>query len=308
MSDPMWFDDIPVIGKLSPPEAAAKLREMGDLEAAAQVESPEPMADGTESFGMLGWGKAKHRLYRNTTHTFGFVAISSDTDLLPARHAGQIDPDERLKNNRIKITLDRLRVASYPGGGMHRILFDFYAKNQAEGQDEHLHFTLTLRVQEGQYAGVIGYPIFVGLNVGAAGIDMKGFTVNVKNDADERFLAALESDVFRSGLKLATTVQPAIAPLAGITHALTQTIAKRNRNVPVQDFFMGLDFDVSVPSRARLREGAYIVVQLPESDTVLWNWNEWVFDRSNGQLVRADDHRKMVPYNYLVLGVSQYNE
>jgi hypothetical protein len=306
----MWFDDLPVIGSMSPADAAAKLREMGDTEIADEIEHPDtgPDDDDTvESFGF--WGKSKDRLYRNTTHSFGFIANSDDdVDFLPARHAGQIKADGQLKGSRIKITLDRLRVASYPGKGTHRVLFDFYAKNQVQGQEEHLHFNMTFRVEEGQFAPFIGYPIFLGLNVGTAGVDMRGFTVNVKNDSDEQLLSALGSDAFRNGLRLATTLQPAIAPLTAISIALTQTIAKRHRNVPVQDFYMGLDFDASVPTRARLREGSYVVVQLPESDSVVWRWEDWVLDRTNGHLVRASDRNSLVPYNYLVLGVSRYSE
>jgi len=36
--------------------------------------------------------------------------------------------------------VDRLRVAAYPGGGMHRVLFDFYAQNQIPGEGERLPF------------------------------------------------------------------------------------------------------------------------------------------------------------------------
>ena len=64
-------------------------------------------------------------------------------------------------------------------------------------------------------------------------------TVNVANADDEAFLDFLEGDIFKSGLKLATTMQPAIALLAGMALALTESIAKRNRNVSVQDCFLG---------------------------------------------------------------------
>jgi hypothetical protein len=310
MNGGKWFDDLPVIGKMPTAAAAAKLREMGDAETADRIERPSPQtAPGPETFGIFGFEKSRERLYLNTTHSYGhFEAGMSGEAILPVCHAGYIEPDESLKKGRIKITLDRLQIASYPGGGMHRVLFDFYAKNQVQGQDEHLHFNMTYRIQEGQQAGIIGYPIFIGLNVGLEGVDLRGFTVNVKNDADERFLAVLGSDVFKSGLKLATTLQPAIAPLTGIAYALTQTVASRNRNVPVQDFYMGLDFNKLVPTRARLREGSYVVVQIPESDEAVWDWDEWVFNRNSGQLVRKDNHKRFVPYNYIVLGVSKYLE
>jgi hypothetical protein len=34
-----WFDDLPVLGKLPPEQAAAKLRELGDEETATTLES-----------------------------------------------------------------------------------------------------------------------------------------------------------------------------------------------------------------------------------------------------------------------------
>jgi hypothetical protein len=144
------------------------------------------------------------------------------------------------------------------------VLFDFYAQNQVANDTEHLHFNTTFRARGGQQAAVVGYPIFVGLNVGSDGLAFKCLTVNVKNDEDEAFLKFLESDVFQAGLKLASTAQPAIAPLSGMALALTKSVAARNRNVPVQEFHLGLDFS-STPMGARLAKGAYLVVQVPES-------------------------------------------
>jgi hypothetical protein len=224
---------------------------------------------------------------------------------MPIHHAGSIKADLSLRNSRIKITLDRLRVAAYPGTGTHRVLFDFYAQNQVPGDLEHLHFNATYRVREGEQAAILGFPIFVGLNVGTEGVAFKCFTVNVKNDEDEAFLGFLESDVFKAGLKLTSTVQPAIAPFSQMALGLTKSIAKRNRNVPVQDFYMGLDFS-SIATRARLAEGSYLAVQIPETLQTAWDWAEWVYDPRNGQIVKKTQPSKLIPYNYLVYSVSRY--
>jgi hypothetical protein len=77
-------------------------------------------------------------------------------------------------------------VAAYPGGGTHHILFDFHAQNQVPGQVEDLHFNAIYRVREGERAGMIGYPIFVGLNVGAQGVAFRCLSVNVKNERGAR--------------------------------------------------------------------------------------------------------------------------
>jgi hypothetical protein len=219
---------------------------------------------------------------------------------------GTLQLIQHSKNARIRITLNCLRVAKYPGSGMHNVLFDFYAQNQIPGNVEHLHFNATFRVQEGERAAILGYPIFVGLNVGTAGVAFKCFTVNVKNDDDEAFLGFLESDVFKAGLHLASTMQPAIAPLSGLAVGLTKTIASRHRNVPVQDFYLGLDFG-DVPLQARLAEGSYLAVQIPESFQTIWDWSEWVYNPSSGQVVHKADPTQLIPYNYLVFGVSRYD-
>ena len=51
-------------------------------------------------------------------------------DLLPICHAGNMKADASLKGASLRIALNRLRVAQYPGGGTHHILFDFYARHQ----------------------------------------------------------------------------------------------------------------------------------------------------------------------------------
>src|SRR5207249_4800678 len=135
-----------------------------------------------------------------------------------------------------------LRVAKYPGGGMHTVLFDFYAQNQVQGQVEHLHFSQLYRVQEGEQAGVVGYPVFIGLNVGTQGVSFKCYTVNVKNDQDERLLNFLDSDVFKAGVTLGIAINPIVGVVSTFAKGLVQMVASRNKNAAVQDFYMGLDF------------------------------------------------------------------
>ena len=141
--------------------------------------------------------------------------------------------------------------------------------------------------------------------MGTEGVALRCFTVNVKNDADESFLAFLESDVAKAGLKLATVAQPSLAPFVQITKGLTTTIAQRNRNVPVQDFYLGLDF-TGTTMGARLAIGDYIAVQIPESLQTVWSWQDWVYDPNNGHIVDRTDPTQLIPYNYVVFGVSRY--
>jgi len=308
MATARWFESYPVIGKLTPAQAAAKLQEIGDTNNSALLEAASASATQIQEFGSIKslW-PFQDKPWQHTAHAFGFLGQDSSQDLLPIKHPGSIPPSDALKNSRVKITLNGLRVAAYPGGGMHRILFDFYARNQVQNATEDLHFNATYRVEEGERAAIIGFPIFLGLNVGTEGLTFKCFTVNVKNDQDEAFLSFLESDVFRGGLKLVNTMQPALAPLSQMAFSLTKSIASRNRNVPVQDFYMGLDFGNN-PTGARLAEGSYIAVQIPEKLQTVWDWSDWGFERENGQIVNRTNPKDLIPYNYIIFGINRFGE
>jgi hypothetical protein len=233
--------------------------------------------------------------------------IDASDDPAAIKFAGNISPDETLVGQQIKITLNQLRVADYPGGSEHQILFEFGARNQAdESKTEDAQFSICLRAREGQSAAVIGVPVFVGLNVGLEGVALHCQTVNVKNSEDERFLEFMESDHFKNGLQLMKTVQPAIVPLAQMAAGITKSLLQRNRNVKVQEFHLGLDFS-RVPAGARLAEGAYVVVQIPDTLVEDWDWQEWVYKPDTGNIVRGDDLVTRIPFNYIVFGVSRVN-
>src|ERR1700722_15090034 len=162
MKSPSPFEDMPVIGRLPPDDAAAKLREVGEEAAAAALENAA--ATTPTSFGLLS-RLFPERLWVDTSHHFGYLPPGAQgrtpQDL---SDVGAIAADLLLKNSRLKITLNHLRVADYPGGSTHHVLVDFYARNQVPGHVEDLHFNATYRVREGERAAVRGYPIFLGLN------------------------------------------------------------------------------------------------------------------------------------------------
>ncbi|MDY3555985.1 hypothetical protein R5W24_005132 [Gemmata sp. JC717] len=304
-------DAVPVLARRSPEEVVAYLRSVGDtaladaLESAARDAPAEPA-----TFGVRRWlfGDRQPPPWLHAAHAFGYLPlVTPDEKPIPIRYAGNIVPDGSLRGSRINIKLDRLCVRSYPGGGTHRVLLDFNARNQVPGRAEDLHFNATFRVPEGEQAGVVGHPIFLGLNVGAEGVAFRCQTVNVKNDQDEAFLGFLESDAFRTGLQLATTAQPALGPLSHMVLGITKSISRRHRNVPVQEFYLGLDFG-STATGARLAEGSYIAVQIPESLQTVWAWDDWVYLPSRGQMVRRDNTTATIPYNHLVFSVSRFTK
>ena len=172
MTDADWLARLPVIGSLPPAEAAAKLREVGEDEPRRRCWTRLSQA-APATYGVLSRiGIGGDRAWLHTAHAVGFLAPAPGpgSGLLPIRHAANIAPDHGLKGGRVKVTLDGLRVADYPGRGMHRILFDFAARNQTDQGAEQLHFNATCRAAEGEQAAVLGRPVFTGLQVGGEGI------------------------------------------------------------------------------------------------------------------------------------------
>src|SRR6266568_274633 len=215
-------------------------------------------------------------------------------------HIEAIVDNPALRNARIKISLNRLRVAGSPASGMHHILLHFFAQNQ--GRIEPVHFNATYRVHEGESAGIQGYPIFVELGVGQEGLNVKCRMINVGNDQDEAFLHFLESNTFKARLQLISTAQHVITPFSEMALGPAKTIAACHRNVLVEDFELGLDFSL-IPPRGRLADGSYLAVRIPESFRGVWDWNEWVYLSARGQVVKSDDLQVLIPYNSLVFGI-----
>lgn len=229
------FADIPLIGELPEKELADVLDDTGDGPAANEVRQFAARRDlSQETFETKGLFETP--AWKHTSHVFGHIGqAQSGQSTISIHNAGSIEPDTSLSGKRINITLDFLRVASYPGFGNHTVLFDFFAKNQLPKEVEPVHFNATFRVREGQRAPVNGWPIFIGLSVKDQGLALNCSTVNVKSSVDEQFLSFLDSDLFKSGLKLVTTAQPAIAPLSAMAVALTRRVLASRSNQKVRD-------------------------------------------------------------------------
>ena len=306
MDDNYWFEDLPVLADLPADRAAAALREIGELDLALALENAESNKDERPSaFGLRDLLGNKPKPWMHAAHAFGFLplqpAAGKENEIVAA---GEIEPDKSLIDSRIKIVLNRLRIADYPGGSKHTILFDFFARNQVADGVEDVHYNATFSIEDGSEAGVVGYPIFLGLGVGQEGVSFKGYTVNVKNQSDEQFLGVLDSASFKTGLKLAGVAQPALIPLSQMAMGITKWVASRNRNVAVQNFQLGLDF-AGTRMGARLAQGDYIAVQIPNEIRRVWRWDEWEHDRASGEIVSAADGTHL-PFNYIVFGVTRY--
>jgi hypothetical protein len=301
-----WYSDGDVLARMPRAEAAARLEAIGEADVALALrQQPSRAAARASSFGIFDAFSGPAKPWMHATHVFGFLTCSSsvgeDQEIFPP---GAIAPDLSLRNGRINITLNRLRIAEYPGRGRRQVLFDFSAQNQLSTGAEDAHFNMMFRADDNALVGLINYPVFIGLHVGAQTAMFRCYTVNVQNDQDETLLASLDSEVFKKGLKLAEVAQPALAPLAEIAVGLTKAVASRHKNVPVQNIQMGLDFG-GTRLGARLAQGDYIAVQVPFEALRDWDWSEYKLNPRVGEIVRVDDGSP-IPYNYFAFGVSAY--
>ncbi len=300
----------PVIGAMNAMSAAKKIEAMGDRETARLIRNTVEVTGSNIRLADFRWPwePSEPPVYEYADHAFGFIPKPAAGDMsdLNISDARAIESDTTLRHKRIKVTLDRLRVMDYPGSGLHTVLFDFYAKHQAvDDQAQEVHFTQQYRVREGSGAGITGYPIFVGLRVGTEGVAFKCYTVNVKNDDDQSILGFMGSGVFKTGLELVNKINPALPIITGFATGIVEAFAHRNDNVPVQDFFMGLDFSGNA-ARAQLCEGSYVCVQVQEA--AAWDWSKWIFKRSSGQIVSKDDNTSPIKLNYLVFSISKMED
>jgi hypothetical protein len=289
MSDP--FSGIPLAAALSDDQLSERF---GEPVTSAQ----ETSSNSGTRFGFAWLGGAAP--WRHTAHGIGFIPAGG-AGTVTMRHVGEVEPDPSLKDTRLRITLDSLHVADYPGGGIHRVLFNFFVQNRTASGVEDVNFNATYRIREGESAAVVNFPIFIGVAPAETGLVIRCYTVNVKNDNDELFLDLLESDTLRQGLTLAATAQPALGALSSLGVGMAKSIATRRRNVPVQDVQLGLDFGGPVTG-ARLASGSYVAVQMPAAFQRAWRWSDWTYDTASGQIRNATGD--LMPLNYFILGVS----
>lgn len=285
--------------KLAAAMTDAELTEKLGEPVRTRVDGPALGSGGRFALTRLGNVPA----WRHTSHSFGFIpaGASGATGVTPIRHVSEIEPETALKDSRLRISLDGLRVAEYPGRGIHRVLFNFFIQNRTKTGLEDVNFNATYRIREGESAAVLNYPIFTGVAPQQTGLVIRCFTVNVKNDNDEMFLDVLESDTLRKGLKLAATAQPALGQLSSLALGMTRAIAARNRNVAVQDVYLGLDFG-GPATGARLSTGSYVAVQMPAEFQRSWRWSDWSYDSASGQILNAAG--ELIPLNYFIIGIN----
>ena len=321
MTDPGWIKQLPVIGDLPLGEYQAKLLEIREHAGASSKVAPaeaEPVTPAeaepvtpAEAGRAMSRARARGRFGRDsawmyTAHTIGYLppVDGSDSELMPVRDAALIVADEGLRDARISVSFDELRVADYPGRGPHRILLDFAGRSETSHGSEQLHFITVCEAVEGEQTPIMRRSIFTGLQVGAEGLSLQCATIKVLNECDEALLGILSGESFVGGLQLLATDQPILGQFSALAVGLTEAIARRNSNVVVQAVDFGLDFS-AIPLRPRLAEGSYIAMQIPETLKIVWNWRDWVYDPQGGSIVSAQQPDLLIPYNYIIVSVNR---
>lgn len=291
------FSDRNSLGHKSRTTIAAYLLDIGDVEAAARFSG---QGGGGQGLTARVFGTDQ---YAHTGILLGYITPGATGRLIEIQNALTLSPDLALKNSRVKVTLDKLYVQSFPGLGTHEILCEFTGKNQIRGEAEEMRFALTTTANDKSSAAISGAPIFLGASVGNNGIAFEGRTINVKSSTDQLLMQTLGSDTFRNGLALLTTAQPALKPFVGLAGSVIKSVESRNRNCQVYSFKLGLDFGHGSTS-VRLRHGSYVVVQ---ADTHAWNWEKLAWDPS-AQLIVDCETSIPIEFNYMVFGVSAFED
>ncbi|MFA7764847.1 hypothetical protein [Streptomyces sp. NRRL S-448] len=294
-----WFGQDPPIGDWKVDAAVTLLRDLddgvlADEMAAASAGSSVDTFTGDPLFGRL------FNRFMKTTHLCGFLPESGAGEILPASAAL---PDQSLQTKRLKITLDGLHVARYPGRGTHELLFDFVVQYQSSTRGTSgYHYNSRFRAKNGETVPVRNFPIFHGLKPHADGISFGFQTINLSSTFDQGVLDFLAADEFKLGLSLLGATNPLLGQLSEVASSLTRWIASQSKNVKVQEFRQGLDF---LPGRlgAGLAEGSYIIVQVPQENANEWDWSEWSVDGTLMRLVHRGDPSTTLDFNHLVFGV-----
>lgn len=285
------------LGSRPEPDIAQYLLSIGAAEQATPFMSGGVAAQG------LGFAP---KAYQHTGMVVGFIeAVGSAWGEVAIVSAASLSAEPDLIGKRIKVTLDRFYVESYPGMGEHTVVCEFNGKNQVMPEVEALKFATKLRVKDKSAAAVMNSPVFLGLTVPPDGLAFEGRTINVRSAGSDAILDALDSEVFRAGLSLLHTAQPALKPFVSLATGTMKMLASSSKNTQVHHFSLGLDFSERQTS-VSLRRGTYVVVQTDESN---WDWSNFTW---NLDAMRLNDRRlppeDSVGYNYTAIGVSYFGE
>jgi hypothetical protein len=290
-----WFGESPTVGELSDDEKAAYLRAVGDPGA-------PPVAEATESAERARLWFMDKRPFEHTGSAVGYIQ-STDDQYHPLVDPREVAPERGLIGTKVALRLTQALVVRYPGSGTHEILLHFGVGGGSEAVPKH-DFGSTIRCADGNQMPLGGQRLFEGVEIGEEGLNIGMFTVNVHSQGDVQLLQALQSEVFQKGLDLVASVGPVVGLLSVTLASLARHIASSSQNRPVQQGLLALDLDRTLVDSAKLRLGTYVLAQAPaQVDGRPWSWNAYVYDRARNAIVCANDHDRLIPFNYVAVGI-----
>jgi len=296
-------DELLPLSELPPERAAAKLRAIGEFDAATALESSSSSSgdDGATTFGFNPF-IGNPAAWSYTSFVIGYIPPGATGDLVDIIDYSRVTPQTELRGTRVNVTLQRVRTFKLPGNGKHTICFDFSTVNSLGNTKEEAHYTVSTTADDGDFAAIANFTMFEGLGLGNADLSLHWRLINIKSETDEQLLNFIHSDIVQTGLKLVSTAQPALGLLGSVADGLAKYLNASETNAIVQDYRLGLNFSENLAG-GRLACGSYVAVQAPQ---MAWqDWNDWAYDLRNGIVVRRDGGS--VPYNYLIFGIDRYS-
>lgn len=293
-----WFGPATPISDWPAEKVVGYLREvgedaMGDEFAASQAE---------RSVGTFGAGRIFKSMFNRfiaTTSVCGFLPVRGTDRLVPV---SKVTPDPALVGAPLRVTLDSLHVAKYPGRGTHTLLFDFALQSQQpEGKAPIYHYNAKFRAGNGETAPVHDFPLFHGFPAVEQGLTFGFDIINLESSFDRGLLDFLDSDEFKLGLSL-LNLSPVVGQVSQMCAGMARWLAGQSKNAPVQAFRQGLGFATSRLAGG-LAEGYYAVAQIPAESQRDWDWNDWAIDPALQCLVRRDSSATVLDFNHFIFGL-----
>lgn len=297
MSAADWFGDSPCMSMWSGSELVQYLREVGEDLLADELDVP-PEEVVRDEFAVRDTLPSLLSRFVRTTSICGFLP----PDLGAMKPVATVDPDPELRGKRLRICLEGLHVAKYPGMGRHRLLFDFAVQLQGGKMGRVYHYASEFQARDGETVPVHGFPLFQQLPVGSDGLVLGFQTINMSSQIDETLLSFLATDDFKQGLSLASLTNPLLGQVSAMASTFAAWACQRSRNAKVQEFHQGLRLAAATLGGG-LAPGYYVIAQIPIAGESEWRWEDWTVSPTSTRLVTADGRSEGLTFNHVILSV-----
>src|SRR5579872_3490811 len=97
-----WFDDVPVIGRMTRQRAAQVLRSIDEADLADLIDAQSEATAPSHFANRTDWWPFHDRLWQHTAHSFGYIPPTlSDNKQVAIQHATAIKPDPTLHGSQV---------------------------------------------------------------------------------------------------------------------------------------------------------------------------------------------------------------